>query len=50
MEWEKKNVSRWIFLAVQDSSIGDIVSQWVSESVSESDFWFQQPLATPSNP
>ena len=27
-----------IFLAVQDSSIGDIVSQ----SLSESDFWFQR--------
>ena len=26
------------FLAVQDSSIGDIVSQWVSES---GHFWFQ---------
>ena len=30
------------FLAVQDSSIGDIVSEWVSESVSEwVIFWFQ---------
>ena len=28
------------FLAVQDSSIGDLVTQWVSESVSESDFDF----------
>ena len=34
------------FLAVQDSSIGDIDSQWVSESVSH--FWFQQSRAEQS--
>ena len=32
-----------VFLAVQDSSIGDLVTQWVSESVSQwVRFWFQR--------
>ena len=36
------NGTNWSFLAVQDSSIGDIVSEWLSET----DFWFQRLQST----